>query len=111
MNNYQLSFGNDISICTGKENKNKRVNSVNYKNNSLNKRRRNTYNFHEKTFSYNDIDIKITSNKKSNKDSKKQSLSMNTINNKNKEEKLNNDIIEDFISEQDKKLALFNFVI
>ena len=106
LNNYQLSFGNDISICTGKENKNKRVNSVNYKNNSLNKRRRNTYNFHEKTFSYNDIDIKITSNKKSNKDSKKQSLSMNTINSKNKEEKLNNDMIEDFISEQDKKLAL-----
>ena len=101
LNNCQLSFGNDICINTDNDIKNKRINSVNYKNNSLNKRKRNTFNFHENTFSYNDID-----NKKSMKDSKRQSLSINTINSKNRENKLNNDMIDDLIYEKDKKLAL-----
>jgi len=91
LNDCRLRFGNDLNIITDND-KNKRIKSFNHKNNPLNKRKRNSYNFNENTFSYNDKD-----NKKIVEDKKRQSLRINTINSKNKENKLSNDLIEDFL--------------
>ena len=104
----QLTFGNGkLKIHINNDSKSKRIHSVNYKQNySSNKRKRNTYNFHENTFSDNDMDIKPKKEKNNIKYIKKQISSMNNVNNIFKENKLNNDAIDELVIERDKKIAL-----
>ena len=73
----QLSFvNNNININISNNNKSKRIHSLNYKQHSSNKRKRNTYNFHENTFSDNDINLKTKSDKNNIKDIKKETISI-----------------------------------
>ena len=99
----QLSFvTNNININIANNNKSKRIHSLNYKNSS-NKRKRNTYNFHENTFSDNDMNLKTKSDKNNIKDIKKESIS---IDNKKRNKYNENDLIDDFILEKEKKIEL-----
>ena len=100
----QLNFcNNNIIINIANNNKTKRIHSLNYKQHSSNKRKRNTYNFHENTFSDNDINLKTKSDKNNIKDIKNQSIS---IANKKKNKCIENELIDDFIFEKEKKIEL-----
>ena len=107
MSKQQLSFGNNnikINITNNNKKKNKRVHSVNYRNHSSNKRKRNIYNFRENTFSDNDVNIKSKNDKNNLNDIKKKSLSNNNKN--NNENYLSDNYIDELVKEKDKKIQL-----
>ena len=103
----QINFGNkNIKIKINNDNTNKRNQLVNYSQNSLNKRKRNTYNFNENTFSDDDLNIKTKSEKSNFNENKKKSLTIDTKKNKYKEKKINKDFNEELITEKNKKISL-----
>ena len=101
----QLKFENkNTNVNLNNDNMNIRINSIKFKQHSFNKRKRNTYNFHENTFS--DNDIKIKSEMTNIKVIKNQCFSINNTNDKSKENKSSIDLTDEFIKEKDKKISL-----
>ena len=64
---------------------------------SLNKTKRNTYDFHENTFSDNDIKIKKNKEKDTINDIKKDNNKTNNTSEKYKENKSSNDFVDDLV--------------
>ena len=107
INNRIHQLGNQLNIKIQNNNMNKRNNSINSKKQySLNKTKRNTYDFHENTFSDNDIKIKKNKEKDIINDIKKHNNRTNNTSDKYKENKSSNDFVDDLVIERDKKISL-----
>ena len=107
INNRIHQLGNQLNIKIQNNNMNKRNNSINSKKQySLNKIKRNTYDFNENSFTDNDIKIKKNNENNDIKDVKNQNNKANNTNEKYRENKLNNDYADDLVLEKDKNLSL-----